>query len=145
MKKRACYVSNSSSSSFLVYVKAFDSIKGVYESIDKGNGVYFVDCKDGFSLNCADFIFKLTKTRYDFLCFYRDVLDKDFDKILKEKSVSLICPNFDLKEKCAIDMLENSDSMFMRLMQGNRKKKEYSPDENFEKWVVFKSICDDKT
>lgn len=87
MRKRNGYVSNSSSSSYIVYgeevvVKALDGL------LEQGNKIVCVDEDAGTSGECEDFIFTLTPERLAVLRKYGVKLENmTFIKVLKECDV----------------------------------------------------------
>ena len=89
MKTRNGYVSNSSSSSFLVYGNECD-FNEIESRIEEGKNVICADYGGGFSGDCADFVFKMTKERLELL--------KPYFGILRRRGVSIISVDFSLIE-----------------------------------------------
>ena len=67
MKTRAGYVSNSSSSSFIVYGRELDYHEAVELMADKDNNVVCILNKKGTSGEGEDFVFRMTSHRMDIL------------------------------------------------------------------------------
>lgn len=65
MKTRFGYVSNSSSSSFVIYGDGLKDAAAVKEAVANGKIVYCVDENGGWSGECADFAFRLTPERLE--------------------------------------------------------------------------------
>ncbi len=74
MRYRLNYISNSSSSSFVVYGRAVDSFKQACRLVDEGRTIYCVHFGAGWSGDSEDFVFKLTKERYELLLKSHDFM-----------------------------------------------------------------------
>ena len=84
MKVRSNYVSNSSSSSFIIYGRTSSTFEDIEEWLNEGKDAYIILRDGGFSGDCADLVVKMTPKRYSLLrpYFYKlddcDIVCADF-------------------------------------------------------------------
>ncbi len=133
MKIRANYVSNSSSSSFLVYGNqcGFDDIERL---LGEGKEIWCVDYGAGTSGDCADFVFKMTKERFDFLKQYRETLEY--------KQMDIVCEKFIVgesrfEEKIEIPSLRGG-RFFNYDRDYNSPHTDDADDEDFLEWIQYR-------
>lgn len=133
MKKRSGYVSNSSSSSFIVYGTDcdFDDIAGI---LDQGMKVICVDYGAGTSGDCADFVFSMTKERLALLEKHKD--------IIRHKGVVIICKSFSVSEEMCEEILSIPDLIGGKFFDFSRDYNSPSTDsiddEDFVEWIKHK-------
>ena len=133
MKKRGGYVSNSSSSSFIVYgtVCDFDDIARI---LDKGMEVICVDFGAGTSGDCADFVFSMTKERLALLERHKDTI--------RRKEVGIICKWFSVSEEMYDEKMSIPDliggKFFDFSMDYNSPSTDSIDDEDFVEWIKHK-------
>lgn len=133
MKKRGGYVSNSSSSSFIVYgtVCDFDDIARI---LDKGMEVICVDFGAGTSGDCADFVFSMTKERLALLERHKDTI--------RRKGIGIICKWFGVSEEMYDEKMSIPDliggKFFDFSMDYNSPSTDSIDDEDFVEWIKHK-------
>lgn len=133
MKKRGGYVSNSSSSSFIVYgtVCDFDDIARI---LDKGMEVICVDFGAGTSGDCADFVFSMTKERLALLERHKDTI--------RRKGICIICKWFSVSEEMYDEKMSIPDliggKFFDFSMDYNSPSTDSIDDEDFVEWIKDK-------
>lgn len=133
MKKRGGYVSNSSSSSFIVYgtVCDFDDIARI---LDKGMEVICVDFGAGTSGDCADFVFSMTKERLALLERHKDTI--------RRKGIGIICKWFSVSEEMYDEKMSIPDliggKFFDFSMDYNSPSTDSIDDEDFVEWIKHK-------
>ena len=134
MKNRIGYVSNSSSSSFLVYGLQTEMFDDIEEWLNEGRTVYCIDEHAGTSGDCEDFVFKMTRERFELLKQYKD-------KMMNDRCVDIICADSAWIE-CLDEIKEHpelSGGMFFHFY------KDYSSphtdavdDEDFMEWIKYR-------
>lgn len=130
MKTRSGYVSNSSSSSFLVYGNRID-FDDIGKLLENGEDVLCVDEGAGTSGDCGDFVFRMTKERFEMLWW----CGKKFD----EMGVDIINAKFsiqDLDMGNRIDVPELKGGRFFEYsMDYNSPETDSVDDERFAEWA----------
>lgn len=133
MKKRDGYVSNSSSSSFIVYgtVCDFDDIARI---LDQGMEVICVDFGAGTSGDCADFVFSMTKERLALLERHKDTI--------RRKGIGIFCKWFSVSEEMYDEKMSIPDliggKFFDFSMDYNSPSTDSIDDEDFVEWIKHK-------
>ena len=133
MKSRFGYVSNSSSSSFLVYGVPTEDFDDVKQWLDEGRKVYCIDEGAGASGDCADFVFLVTPERYELLGQYKKELEK--------RHVAVICADF-VGVECLDEVKEHgglSGGMFFHYYRDYKSPSTDSvDDEDFVEWIKYR-------
>ena len=134
MKIRAGYVSNSSSSSFLVYGQRTKDFDKVGEWLREGKKVIGVDRRGGSSGDCEDFVFVVTEERYDLL--------KNCVSSLKSREVEYISTVFTIVEHRFDERVEMPSLSGGRFYRYNRDYSSPSTDavddEKFVEWTKWR-------
>ena len=133
MKTRTNYVSNSSSSSFVVYGTICD-FEDIAKTLDQGREVICVECGAGTSGDCADFVFNMTKERLALLEKYKD--------IIRHKGIEIICKSFSVSEDRCDERLSMPDlrggQFFDFDMDYSSPKTDRIDDEDFVEWIKYR-------
>ena len=129
------YVSNSSSSSFVVYGFEVDSFKKAKELVFSGKEVYCVEQGGGWSGDCGDFVFKLTNERCELLSKHHRFMKEWISRI------NIICVEFiavggDADTDKTIDVPDLKDGMFFEFdRDDNSAWTDAIDDEHFQRWI----------
>ena len=134
MKSRFGYVSNSSSSSFLVYGLQTETYDDIREWLEEGRTVYCIDEGAGTSGDCEDFVFKMTPERFDLLKKYED-------RMMRDRCVDIICADSSWIE-CLDEKVGHPDlsgGMFFHFYRDySSPQTEAVDDKDFLEWIKYR-------
>ena len=131
MKTRSGYVSNSSSSSFIIYGVPTESVNDIEEWLDEGKKVTCIAEAGGTSGDVGDFVFTMTKERFN-------LMKRKLAKIMSISDFYIIQEQFASVNEDVADMKFpelKGGNLFMFNKDYNSPKDDSVDDSYFLKWL----------
>ena len=131
MKLRGSYVSNSSSSSYIIYGDIIESFDEIRKSLARGETVIGVQKDGGYSGDCADFVFNFTPERL-----------KKLDKCFIGDNCLAIRKKWISKDKYGCFQIPKSEGgrLFSFRRDYSSPRTDSVADERFDTWLAYMDL-----